>query len=551
MNQHRLWMVGLAVILAAVSPNLFARGGDPPGTTRGTAAVNANVDHDALALAARIGHYFAEQWTANQVEPAAQADDAEYLRRLYLDLAGRIPSVSETRAFLSDPAVDKRQRLTDRLLKSPAHVAHFTNVWRALMIPEANTSFQGRFLAPGFEAWLTKLLRANTPYDQMVRELITAPLAADGRRGFDPYGRQGEPTPLAYYMVKEVKPENLAASTARLFLGVRVECAQCHNHPFASWKREQFWGLAAFFAGIQSQRAGEMAYPTKESADKRELEIPGTDRVVQAIFLDGTEPQFKYKVNSRETLADWMTAPGNRFFARAAVNRMWAHFFGSGLIDPVDDMEGQETAKHHPQLLDELAQEFAAHRFDLHFLIKAITASRVYQLSSVATNPSQDTPHLFARMAIKGLTPEQLFDSLVHATGFQEGPRPDPRVFGPNNNSPRLRFVEKFGAGGDKPNAASTSILQALALMNGKFIADATSLDTSETLAAVVDAPFLDTAAKVETLYLATLSRPPRPEEMARLLKYLQAGGGGANSREALADIFWALLNSSEFYLNH
>src|SRR5262249_55281553 len=188
-------------------------------------------------------------------------------------------------------------------------------------------------------------------------------------------GNVSAPNPAAYYSAKEFKAENLAAGIARLFLGVRVECAQCHNHPFADWKRDQFWGFAAFFAGIQGRSQGNSVTAGGEAPDKRELAIPGTDRVVQAAFLDGKEPPFKFNESSRVTLADWMTAADNPYFARALVNRMWAYLFGVGLIDPVDEMVGGESTCSHPELLDVLAKAFVDHNFDLKFLIRAITAS--------------------------------------------------------------------------------------------------------------------------------------------------------------------------------
>jgi hypothetical protein len=234
---------------------------------------------DDKALAGRIDHHINAGLAAAKVEPAPGADDAEFVRRAYLDLVGRIPSVAEVRTFLDDKAPDKRRRLVGQLLEGPRYVTHFARVWRALLLPEANTNFQVRFQAPAFEAWLRKRIAANDGYDALVRQLLTMPI------GQGPQGRfpgNNADTPVAFYMAKEVKPENLAAATSRLFLGFRLECAQCHNHPFASWKRDQFWGFAAFFAGVQRQGNADFAFPSRELADRREITIPGTERVVQA-----------------------------------------------------------------------------------------------------------------------------------------------------------------------------------------------------------------------------------------------------------------------------
>jgi hypothetical protein len=502
---------------------------------------------DAQALAARIDYHMAAGYKSAGVEPVPLADDAEFLRRVYLDLAGRIPTVPEARKFLGSASPGKRQEVIDELLQHRRYVAHFTNVWRALLMPEAGASIQARQLVPQLETWLRKHLAENTGYDRMVHELLTAPLRPGDMRNVPAMNRDDD-SAQAFLLSKELKPENLAASTSRLFLGVRLECAQCHNHPMASWKRDQFWSLAAFFAGVQRQKQGDNVRPGRERFDKHEIAVPGTDRIVQAVFLDGKEPRFKFKVNPRQTLADWLTARDNPYFARASVNRIWAYFFGIGLIDPVDEMVGSDHVASHPELLDELARAFTAHRYDLKYLIRAIALSRAYQLTSAAAQPQSDQPQLFARRAVRGLSSEQFFDSIAAAIGYQEAAPRNVRGFIPEDNSPRGQFMTKFANHTDKATEHQTSILQALALMNGKFVADATSLDRSETLAAVADAPFLDAPERLETLYLATLSRRPNERELSRLKKYLESE---KDQRTALADVFWALLNSGEFFLNH
>ncbi len=512
-------------------------------------AVGAEPARDARPLAARIDHHILAACKTANVQPVPVADDAEFLRRVYLDLAGRIPTVAEARAFQRDPATDKRRQLVERLLDDRRYVTHFTNVWRALLMPEATASVQARALVPQFESWLRKQLARNAGYDQLVRDLLTVPIRSnDNMQAFYGNSQADETAPIAFFLAKELKPENLAASTSRLFLGIRLECAQCHNHPFASWKREQFWNLAAFFAGIQRQQRGDFFTPGNERVDKYEIVIPGTERLVRAVFLDGNEPRFKYKVPPRKTLAEWLTARDNPYFARAAVNRLWAYFFGVGLIDPVDEMVGADHTASHPELLDELAREFAAHKFDLKYLIRAITASQAYQLTSAAPAGFADQPQLFARKALRGLTSEQFFDSVATAIGYQEAAPSGPRGPFDRGNTPRTEFLTKFANQSDKATEHQTSILQALTLMNGKLVADATSLERSETLAAVVDAPFMDMSERIETLYLATLSRRPGDKELARLTKFVE---GEKDKSAALADVLWALLNSGEFMLNH
>ncbi len=494
------------------------------------------------------------------MEPAPLSDDAEFLRRVYLDLAGRIPTVSQTRAFLADKRSDKRDRLVEQLLASPRYATHFTNVWRALLLPEAGNNFQVRLQQGMFETWLKEQLARNAGYDQMVRDLLTTPVSGGG--GPLAFISLVEPGPLPYYLAKEFKPENLAAGTARVFLGISVECAQCHNHPFAEWKREQFWSFAAFFSGIKSQRQMDFLLPAGDDGARHELAIPGTDKVMQARFLDGTEPKWKDGTGNRAALAAWVTARDNPYFARATVNRVWAYFLGTGLVEPLDEMAGGNGTAHHPELLELLAREFADHRFDLKFLIRSITATRAYQLTSARTHKSQDDPTWFARMPLRGLTGEQLFDSVAAATGYRDSGGGDDLLTGlvGGNRSARSEFLTRFALS-ERTTEAQTSILQALALMNGKVTAAATTLEKSETLAAVADAPFLSLPQRVETLYLAALSRQPSPRELDRAVKFIRAAAkhatdkdvpaGHAATSTALADLFWALLNSPGFLLNH
>jgi hypothetical protein len=510
-----------------------------------------NSTHDAQQLAARIDQLIAARWTAAGVKPAPEADDAEFLRRVYLDLAGRIPRVLEARDFLDDTTPDKRHRLVDRLLDDPdyayQYVNHFTAVWRALLLAQTNNQ-QVQFFLPRFEAWLRDRVRSNTPYDVLVRELLTAPVSFAARNPGQ-FAKEREPSALAFYQANDLKPENLAASTTRLFLGVKLECAQCHDHPQDHWTRKQFWEYAAFFSGLRADSTGDFITAIREDPENRSLRIPGSERVVRAHFLDGTEPNWETQTATRVALAQWITDAANPYFARAAVNRLWAHFFGVGLIEPIDDLSDKNPPSH-PELLDELARQFVAHRFDIKFLLRAVAHSRTYALSSRRTDAGQDDPRLVARMAVKGLSPEQFFDSLAEATGFWEEVRPTPRLDGQPVNTPRAMFLAKF-ANQEKRTEWQTSILQALALMNGKFIDDATSVEHSKTLAAIVDAPFLTTPQRIETLHLATLSRRPRAEELERLVAYVKSGGPAGNEKDALADVFWALLNSGEFILNH
>jgi hypothetical protein len=249
-------------------------------------------------------------------------------------------------------------------------------------------------------------------------------------------------------------------------------------------------------------------------------------------------------------LSRWMTRRDNPFFARAAVNRLWDHFFGRGFVSPVDDLD-RSNPPVLPELFDLVAGQFVEHQFDLNYLIRAITATRAYQLSSRGAAPREDDPQWFARMALRRLSADQLFDSIVQATGLRDASR-QPREGAPGiAPSIRAEFQAKFADQSASRSEAETSILQALSLMNGKLVADATDLESSETLVAVVESPFLDTAGRMEVLFLSTLCRRPEPEELSALSTYVAQTSADRGPKTALADIFWALLNSAEFVFNH
>jgi len=405
-------------------------------------------------------------------------------------------------------------------------------------------------LIPGFDAWLWQHIAENTPYDQFVREIITT--EGIGSAAPAPILNSAS-NPSAFFAVRELKPESLATGTSRAFLGVRLDCAQCHDHPFDKWKQDQFWNLAAFYSGFQQPAAdgqpAEMMVATREDKTARSIRVPSTGETVPAIFLSGVEPKWTSNDSPRNVLADWITSPDNPWFAKMAANRLWAQFMGQGIVQPIDDFSDSNPPSH-PEILQLLADQLAAHEFDLRFLIRAITATRAYQTSSIQTHASQADPAMFARAPLRGLTPEQFFDSLAEAVGFYQPYRTD-NPFVLDDNSARARFLDLYRDDAESPLQRETTILQALAMMNGQFISDATSIERSQTLRAVSDFPLMNDEDRLETLFLATLSRKPTEEEKNDLIQYIQNGGATKNTEQALSDIFWALLNSSEFLLNH
>jgi hypothetical protein len=328
-----------------------------------------------------------------------------------------------------------------------------------------------------------------------------------------------------------------------MFLGVRIGCAKCHNHPFADWRQEDFWGMAAFFAGAnigQQNPGGNDSKVTKIKPMESEKEYP-------VRFLWSEEPakipDDKYP---RDLLADWMVSKQNPNFAATAVNRVWQQLCGQGLIPHVDDLD-QASPKQRAVVLDDLAGQFADADFDVQWLIQGICKSRVYQrLCATIDKPAEDSP-LSTYRPLKTLSPEQVFDALEQALMLPVGKGDQ----GPRYNGQRGTLIARLNeAASDAPDKFNAGIPQALMIMNGIMVSAGTDLDDSRTLRAVVDAPFLEPREKVETLYLAALTRKPEPKELERMLVHLMSREDKDERRQAYVDIYWALLNSPEFVLS-
>jgi hypothetical protein len=535
---HR-WTAKVALGLLILAPCSCA--GD-------TLAQDADGLLDGKALAGRIDYWLGARQAAQGAKAAPIADDAEFIRRVYLDLAGCVPSVIDARDFIDDRRTDKRLIWVDMLLdgrkpnrKADAFTSHFTNVWRAWLLSRVDTE-RAAALGPDTEKWLQTRLKDNLPYDRVVRQLITETPVGQGDNNLPARRRRrfrNGVQPSLFDEINENKPENLAGTTSRLFLGIKLECAQCHNdRSGGNWSQSEFWSFAAFFAGQRNQ-----------PDDQRTITIPGKNTVVRARFLEGTEPAFKPGDNARAIVADWLVSPTNSYFARAGVNRIWSYFFGIGLIDPVDE-QGDHNLPSHPELLDELARQFTDHGYDLKYLVRAIVASQAYQRTSTVSSPTKEDARLFGRMNIRGLSAEQLFDSLAEVTEFENTSRGAVRRLNDGASlTPRQQFLARFSHQ-YKATETPTSILQALYLMNSPFVADRTNLEHNDMLMTLARQK-TSHARRIETLFLVALSRKPATTELNRCVAYLDRGGSGGDHRQALADVFWALINSSEFSVNH
>jgi hypothetical protein len=481
----------------------------------GVGLAPANPGESPAELAAWIDARLEAAWRAKGLSPRPQSGDDVFLRRAYLELTGTIPSVAEARDFLDSTSEGKRERLVRSLLDDKRFAEHYAGLWARTLAPAGNTR------GP-LEAYLRGEFRKNTPFDQMAREVLTA--KGDATRA----------GPASFYFAVGNTPERVAEAVARGLLGVRLGCAQCHNHPFTSWKREHFWGLAAFFAGAATA-PGQVndVFTTKITP------MNGT-REYEAKFLEGPAPQFTEGRPPRAVLADWLVTPKNRFFAANVVNRVWQDLCGSGLVASIDDLDTVDAAERG-HILDELAAKFAANGFDLRWLVEGICLSKAYQQASAASiDPGS------AQRPVRTLAPDQVFAALDQALSLKKGRTLSPR-YTPEGRNLMARLEE---ARGSTPTDFKGGIPQALLLMNGPFVSRATTLEDSQTLRAVVEAPFLKEVEKLDTLFLAAYSRMPRPEERERLLKVVRARPDDREAtRQAYANIFWALLNSPEFIL--
>jgi hypothetical protein len=494
-------------------------------------------------LSQRVDDELAAVWQTNAIRPIEGATDEEFMRRVYLDLTGRIPSVSEVEEFLEDPSPHRREALVDRLLEHRDHATHLAAVWRDILLPvEADLSRLGG--TAKFEEWLAERFAENRSYDQLVRELLLAE------------GRVSESGPLLFYAALKLNPEELAGRTSRAFLGVRMECAQCHDHKFDDITQNDFWSFAAFFARISRPRGKmEMTSPVLAVRDNQQgdVMIPDSDEIVAprlplspVDIVDSADGPTR-----REVLARWLTSPNNGQFARATVNRVWAHLFGRGLVEPVDDMRPANKAIA-PEVLETLSRDFSASGFDLRRLLRALVLTQAYQLSSRSEDSDPSRTLYFAQMNIKSLTAEQLYDCISVATpraGTVTEPIDQPGLVRFGDTS-RQAFIQQFRAPAGQATDYHAGIPQALTLMHGGLIHNATDVATSGLLKGL-SASFFTDKQRLDTLFLSTLSRYPTDEEREVMLQEISTAGNDAERQQVLGDVLWALLNSAEFTFNH
>jgi hypothetical protein len=469
------------------------------------------------------------------IVPSDLADDATFLRRLYLDTLGTLPTSDEVRAFLHDPSESKRSEQIDRVLARDEYAEFWAMKWSdVLLVDRKSIGDRGAY---ELHRWLRQQLATNRPYDAWVRELLTAS------------GNSGEYGPVNLYRALRT-PEDLTRAVSQAFLGIRLECAQCHHHPFERWSQDDFYGLAGFFNGLERKPLG----PGRDlvfHAGLREMTIPVFNRVVPTRVLDG-QPLKSDEWDPRRRLAQWMTGPQNPWFARLLANRLWKQFFGRGLVHPEDDLRSTNPATNEP-LLAYLTQQVAASGFDIKTVIRQILASRTYQLSSAANATNADEEQNFSRYYVRRLPAEVLLDAISDATGAPEafpGFPPGTRAIELWDNRLPSYFLEIFGrpqrnSPCECGRSSEPTMSQALHLMNAPEIEHKIS-DPSGRVARLVQSG-ASPSAIVEELCLVAIGRAPTERER-QVAEELFAGG---SSQLAAEDFLWTLLNSYDFLFIH
>jgi hypothetical protein len=469
------------------------------------------------------------------VVPSGPADDAEYLRRAYLDVIGTLPTSGEVQTFLADRSLVKRAKLVDALLERPEY-ADFWGLKRADVL-RVDRQALGSADAYAYYHWIRQAVAENRPFDRVARELITA---------------EGPITevPAAAFYKAVPKPGEAANTLAQVFLGVRVACAECHHHPFDRWSQTDYYGLSAFFTPIGVRKVGtaEVVSALGESTARHAR----TGATISATPL-GEKAVTSTKGDQRDALAAWMTSPDNPYFARNLVNRLWAHFLGRGLVEPMDDVRSTNPPTN-PELLDALAKHFVKSGYDVKAMIRFICASRTYGVSSTPNETNRDDDQNYSRMVFKRPTAEVLLDMVTQATGVPEkfdGAPLGTRAIRLWDSKVRHYFLKQFGrpvraSACECERNAEPNIAQVLHLLNSDFVQDRLRHDAG-TVARLCRADS-DDGRVIEELWLTFLSRLPRPEEARLAVAHVEKA---KNRREGFEDVAWALLNTKEFLFNH
>ncbi len=564
-------ILGVALLLAA---GVLAA---PPAAAAPKTKAGGD-EHYGIPQVKFINEQIAAGWSDAGLQPSPDATDGEWCRRVHLDLVGRVPTVKELQDFLADSSPTKKADLVARLLGDDyvdEYARNFTDVWTTVLI--GRNVENERVSRPGMRQYLRRALSRNIPYDRFMEDLVTATGVNANRQGLE--GFNGATNFLSGKM-EEMGVENgvqATAKTAQVFLGLQVQCTQCHNHPFNKGKQNQFWELNAFFRQTAALRRRDGTQDVQwvelvdqdfagEGGNPEEAELfyelrNGLMKVAYPVFVDGTEisksgylpgenADGPYGANRRQELAKLIK--GSPYFPKALVNRIWGHFMGYGFTKPVDDL-GDHNPPSHPELLDGLAEQFRENSFDLKELIRWIVLSKPYALSSKATplnkadDPSLGERPKFTHFYLRQMQAEQLYESLLTATEADQARTGEDAA--KKKDKWLSQFIIAFGTDeGDDATTFNGSIPQVLMMFNGELIKQATSVGKGGFLDKVASSG-MSPAQKIDALYLSALSRTPTSKERQVATALLGARRGDVAG--ALQDVWWAVLNSNEFIINH
>ena len=475
-----------------------------------------------------------------RITPSSAAGDDRFLRRAYVDIIGRVPSADEAKSFLDDPATDKKLRLVNSLLEHPGYADHWANKWADLLRP--NPYRVGIKNVMAFDNWIRQSFRENRPYDEFVRELLTAQGSS---------WRNGAPVLFR----DRRSPDELTTMVSQLFLGVRLECAKCHHHPFEVWGQDDFYSFAAYFAKVKRKgtglsppiSGGEEIFFTAHSG---KVIHPRTGESMPARPLGGKAIELAKLQQPRVTLVDWMTDDGNPYFSHVIANRVWAEMMGRGLVEPVDDFRATNPPSNQP-LMDALAKHLRDHDYDLKALIRVIATSYVYGLKSEPNDTNKADHRNYSRHYRTRLRAEVLLDAVNDITGANE--KLDAMPAGSRSNQvwthrvPSL-FLDTFGRpdrNQDPPceRTTDTAVVQALHLMNSPRLHKKVTDDKG--IAAKLAASTADVDEVVRRLYLSVYARYPADKEAEIARQWFAREG--KSRRGSTEDLMWAMLNSAEF----
>jgi hypothetical protein len=520
---------GAVAIMAAYmgSVDLFRAIVPRPGVaTREASVTNDPIDAAVLRRLRQLN-----------IEPSGICTDAEYLRRVYLDVIGTLPTVDEVRRFLTDRRPDRRARLVDELLQRPEYAEFWALRWSDLLRVDRDKLGHKRAFA--YYRWIRDRVASNTPLDRFARAIVTAE------------GPLDEVGPANFFKVV-ARPGEAASSLAQVFLGVRIGCAECHHHPYDRWGQDDYYGMEAFFTplGVKPSPWGEAILAAGDAVAKN----PRTGQAIAAHPLGASRFPLPAGEDSRTALADWLTSAENPYFARNLANRYWAYFLGRGLVEPVDDVRDTNPPSN-PELLDALATILVESRFDARALIRAIAGSQTYQRSTQPNATNADDEQNVSRARLRRLDAEVLFDMVCQTTGIPEkfaGAPEGLRAIQLWDSRVPHYFLRLFGRPErittcECERAAEPGVGQVLHLLNSPSLHAKLSHEGGAIARMVRRFP--DDASLTDELYLTFCSRLPTAEERGVAMSHL--AHDPARRREAAEDLAWSLMNSLEFLFNH